>query len=201
MPSGDRSRDRATITTIMEEVVALSIGTGGAAKLCGIRWREDGTAQKFKDGKYSTSDTTCRSSALCHHASRLSSSWSSLTRPRSSAIRRPGRRRSLQADCGGGARIRRRRAEHQSRAARHGGVERQLLTAAVGVAEIPVMTRVGGRPVMPDLRGLMLRDASVLPIPWAESDEPGDGFVVSQTPEPGDFLSESGRCTLQCGAP
>lgn len=63
--------------------------------------------------------------------------------------------------------------------------------------ETPVITRVGGRPVMPDMRGMTLRDAvrmaNTLGLsPTAE----GDGFVVSQTPAAGEFLSDTGRCTL-----
>ncbi|HEX5068751.1 MAG TPA: penicillin-binding protein, partial [Vicinamibacterales bacterium] len=75
--------------------------------------------------------------------------------------------------------------------------DRRLLQPPVMVETPPVITRVGGRPVMPDLRGLMLRDAIRIANALGLSPTTeGDGFVVSQTPAAGEFLSESGRCTL-----
>lgn len=64
--------------------------------------------------------------------------------------------------------------------------------------ETPVIALVGGRPVMPDVRGMTLRDAlrvtSALGLTMTSE---GDGFVVTQSPQPGEFLSESGRGSIQ----
>jgi membrane peptidoglycan carboxypeptidase len=64
--------------------------------------------------------------------------------------------------------------------------------------ESAVITLVGGRPVMPDVRGMTLRDAlrvtSGLGLTMTSE---GDGVVVTQSPAPGEFLSESGRGSIQ----
>ena len=54
---------------------------------------------------------------------------------------------------------------------------------------LPTITRVGGRPVMPDIRGLSLRDAMRVAYALGLSlTTDGDGFVVSQSPAPGEFV-------------
>ena len=74
-----------------------------------------------------------------------------------------------------------------------------LLPAPAPVSDRePVITRVGGRPVMPDLTGLSLREAMRLANGLGMYlTTQGDGTVVTQTPPPGEFV-ESGRpMTLQ----
>ncbi len=63
---------------------------------------------------------------------------------------------------------------------------------------IPTITRVGGRPVMPDIRGLSLRDAMrVAHALGLTLTSDGDGFVVSQTPAPGEFVEPGTLGTLR----
>jgi membrane peptidoglycan carboxypeptidase len=64
--------------------------------------------------------------------------------------------------------------------------------------QMPVPINVGGRTVMPDLRGMGLRDATRAASKLGLSmTSDGDGVVTAQTPEPGEFLPESGRGSLQ----
>jgi membrane peptidoglycan carboxypeptidase len=59
---------------------------------------------------------------------------------------------------------------------------------------LPTVERVGGRPVMPDVRGLSLRDAlRVAHAAGLHVSTDGDGFVVSQSPEPGAFIDAGGQ--------
>jgi cell division protein FtsI/penicillin-binding protein 2 len=69
-----------------------------------------------------------------------------------------------------------------------------LLPAAPLVGEqSPVITRVGGRPVMPDMTGLSLREAIRLANELGMYLTPqGDGAVATQLPLPGEFV-EPGR--------
>jgi hypothetical protein len=68
--------------------------------------------------------------------------------------------------------------------------------------QMPVLTNIGGRPVMPDLRGMTLRDANRVASKLGLSmTSEGDGAVTAQTPAPGDFLPESGRVSLQLHRP
>jgi cell division protein FtsI (penicillin-binding protein 3) len=69
-----------------------------------------------------------------------------------------------------------------------------LLPAAPAVLEQqPLITRVGGRPVMPDMTGLSLREAIRVANELGMYMTPqGDGTVVAQMPQPGEFV-ESGR--------
>ena len=62
----------------------------------------------------------------------------------------------------------------------------------------PIITRVGGRPVMPDLRGLSLRDAMRVAHSLGLSmTSDGEGTVVSQSPLPGEFVDTGGLGTLR----
>ncbi len=62
----------------------------------------------------------------------------------------------------------------------------------------PVITRVGGRPVMPDMTGLSLREAIRLANDLGMYMTPqGDGMVVAQLPLPGEFVEPGRPLTLQ----
>ena len=62
----------------------------------------------------------------------------------------------------------------------------------------PVITRIGGRPVMPDMTGLSLREAIRLANELGMHMTPqGDGVVVAQTPLPGEFVEPGRPLTLQ----
>jgi cell division protein FtsI/penicillin-binding protein 2 len=65
-------------------------------------------------------------------------------------------------------------------------------------AVVPVLTDAAGRPIMPDLRGLTLRDAlrAALALGLSMTTD-GDGVVVFQTPVAGAVLGSSHRGTLQ----
>jgi cell division protein FtsI (penicillin-binding protein 3) len=55
--------------------------------------------------------------------------------------------------------------------------------------ELPTITRVGGRPVMPDIRGLSLRDALRIANSLGLTlSSDGDGVVIEQMPMPGEFV-------------
>jgi len=62
----------------------------------------------------------------------------------------------------------------------------------------PTITHAGGRPVMPDLRGLTLRDAvRIAQALHLQTTAEGDGVVVFQTPQAGTVIDAPGRATLQ----
>ncbi len=62
----------------------------------------------------------------------------------------------------------------------------------------PVILSRGGRPVMPDVRGMSMRDAlRALGAVGLTTQLTGDGFVVSQTPAPGDAVDPGGWSSLQ----
>ena len=68
-----------------------------------------------------------------------------------------------------------------------------LLPVAPPVMEQSLITLVGGRPVMPDMTGLSLREAMRVANELGMYMTPqGDGTVVAQTPLPGEFV-EPGR--------
>jgi cell division protein FtsI/penicillin-binding protein 2 len=63
---------------------------------------------------------------------------------------------------------------------------------------LPVITQIGGRPVMPDLRGLSLRDAlRVANSLGLSMTAEGNGSVVTQSPEPGEFVEAGGAGMLR----
>jgi cell division protein FtsI (penicillin-binding protein 3) len=65
-------------------------------------------------------------------------------------------------------------------------------------AEIPTISRVGGRPVMPDLRGLSLRDAiRIANAIGLSMTTDGEGVVVTQSPLPGEFVDAGGSGSLR----
>jgi cell division protein FtsI/penicillin-binding protein 2 len=56
-------------------------------------------------------------------------------------------------------------------------------------AVVPTVTQVGGRPVMPDMRGLSLREAlRVANSLGLTMSFDGDGFVTTQSPDPGEII-------------
>ena len=62
----------------------------------------------------------------------------------------------------------------------------------------PVMTNIGGTPIMPDLRGLSLRDAMRLAnLLGLRMSFDGDGVVVSQSPAPGTPVAPADRGSIQ----
>jgi cell division protein FtsI/penicillin-binding protein 2 len=62
----------------------------------------------------------------------------------------------------------------------------------------PVIARVGGRPVMPDMTGLSLREAMRIANELGMHLTPqGDGMVVAQMPLPGEFVEPGRALTLQ----
>lgn len=69
---------------------------------------------------------------------------------------------------------------------------------ASATAVPPIVTNAGGRPLMPDLRGMTLRDAirvaSSIGLSMASE---GDGVVVAQTPAPGTAINSSERARIQ----
>ena len=76
---------------------------------------------------------------------------------------------------------------------------RQLLPAPPSRALdiLPTITRVGGRPVMPDLQGLSLRDAlRVVHELGLSMTTDGEGMVVAQSPTPGEFVEPGDTGTL-----
>ena len=76
---------------------------------------------------------------------------------------------------------------------------RSLIPVVPPVAEqAPVITLVGGRPVMPDMTGLSLREALRLANELGLYMTPqGDGTVVAQTPLPGEFVDPGRPLTVQ----
>lgn len=74
-----------------------------------------------------------------------------------------------------------------------------LMPAAPPVGEqTAVITRVGGRPVMPDMTGLTLREAIRVANELGMYMTPqGDGTVVAQTPLPGEFVEPGRPLTVQ----
>ncbi|HUL73364.1 MAG TPA: penicillin-binding protein [Vicinamibacterales bacterium] len=63
---------------------------------------------------------------------------------------------------------------------------------------IPVLTPVGDHPVMPDVRGLAMRDAvRILTSLGLTVRSSGFGFVTSQTPEPGRAIESGEASTLE----
>lgn len=63
----------------------------------------------------------------------------------------------------------------------------------------PVVTPIGGRTQMPDVRGLSAREAlRVLGAIGLTTEFSGDGFVVTQSPAPGATIEPGGRSALQC---
>jgi cell division protein FtsI (penicillin-binding protein 3) len=64
--------------------------------------------------------------------------------------------------------------------------------------QLPVVTPLGGRALMPDLRGLSAREGlRILGALGLTADLSGDGFVVSQSPAPGVTIESGGRSALQ----
>jgi len=62
----------------------------------------------------------------------------------------------------------------------------------------PIITHVGGRPIMPDMRGLSLRAAIRLANELGiYMKTTGDGTVVEQTPAPGEFVDRGSSGALQ----
>jgi len=65
-------------------------------------------------------------------------------------------------------------------------------------ARVPAVTQVGGRSIMPDLRGMTLREAvrtaGALGLPLTSME--GDGVVVSQVPEAGSVLGPTSRGSI-----
>jgi hypothetical protein len=76
---------------------------------------------------------------------------------------------------------------------------RRLLAPPPAATVMPARLDSGGRPVMPDLRGLSLRDAlrQAAALGLAISSTQGDGVVVFQSPEPGQPLTSASRGVLQ----
>jgi len=186
----------ATIATIMEEVVASPIGTGGDAKLSRYQVAgKTGTAAKFKDGQYSKVDYNV--------------SFVGFVPSRKPAfvllvvVDTP----TVGPKYGGpvAGPIFKRIAEA---ALAYDGVGPTINpTPPVMVASNrqplpppdtpPIVTLVGGRPVMPDMHNMTLRQAIQIAhkLGLTIATE-GNGVVVSQSPAPGEVLGESGRCTL-----
>jgi membrane peptidoglycan carboxypeptidase len=188
-----------TMTTIMEGVVASPFGTGHQARLTRYQVAgKTGTAEKAEHGGYSKTDYNV---SFVGFVPSRKPAFTILVLVDSPTI---GSR------YGGtvAAPIFRRIAEA---ALEYSGVAPTINpTAPVIVASdrhllpppqpeaAPVITRVGGRPVMPDLRGMTLRDANRITTALGLSTvSEGDGVVVSQTPAAGEFLGESGRAALQ----
>ncbi len=74
----------------------------------------------------------------------------------------------------------------------------RILPDAPSRSGLPVITQIGGRPVMPDIRGLSLRDAlRVANSLGLSMTAEGNGFVVTQSPEPGEFVEAGGAGMLR----
>jgi stage V sporulation protein D (sporulation-specific penicillin-binding protein) len=72
--------------------------------------------------------------------------------------------------------------------------------APASIAVVPTSIRTGDRPVMPDLRGLSLREALRIAAGLGVTmDAAGDGVVVAQTPAAGELVDPAvtGRLQLQ----
>jgi cell division protein FtsI/penicillin-binding protein 2 len=189
----------ATLTAIMEGVVELPHGTGTAARMARYQVAgKTGTASKFEDHHYSKTDYNVSFVGFVPSRKPVYAILVVVDAP------------SIGPAYGGevSAPIFHRIAEA---ALQYAGIAPTINpTAPVIVAghaplieppapfKMPVLTNIGGRSVMPDLRGMSLRDAnrvaSQLGLSMASD---GDGFVTAQTPQPGEFLPESGRGSLQ----
>ena len=74
----------------------------------------------------------------------------------------------------------------------------RILPDAPSRSGLPVITQIGGRPVMPDIRGLSLRDAlRVANSIGLSMTAEGNGVVVAQSPEPGEFVEAGGTGMLR----
>ncbi len=187
------------LTAIMEGVVESPHGTGNAARMARYQVAgKTGTAAKLENGHYSKSDYNVSFVGFVPSRKPVYAILVVVDRP------------SIGPAYGGevSAPIFHKIAEA---ALQYAGVAPTINpTAPVIVAgdrplvqspapfQMPVIANVGGRPVMPDLRGMSLRDANRVAsqLGLAMTSE-GDGFVTAQTPQPGEFLPESGRGTLQ----
>jgi stage V sporulation protein D (sporulation-specific penicillin-binding protein) len=64
--------------------------------------------------------------------------------------------------------------------------------------QLPVVTPLGGRTLMPDVRGLSAREAlRILGAAGLTTQLSGDGFVVAQSPAPGEAIEPGARSVLQ----
>jgi cell division protein FtsI/penicillin-binding protein 2 len=189
----------ATMTSIMEGVVASPGGTGHEARLTRYQVAgKTGTAQKVERGGYSDVDYNVSFVGFVPSRKPVYTILVVVDSP-SNGPKYGGRV---------GAPAFRRIAEA---ALEYAGIAPTINpTAPVIVAsdhqpvqppsrqESPVITLVGGRPVMPDVRGMTLRNALRLTsrLGLTMTSE-GDGVVVAQSPAPGEFLAESGRGSIQ----
>jgi len=190
----------ATMTSVMEGVVTAKAGTGHEARLSRYQVAgKTGTAQKAERGGYSDTDYNVSFVGFVPSRKPVFTILVVVDSP-TKGPKYGGRV---------AAPIFRRIAEA---ALEYAGVaptinptapiivasDRPLLQAPPRPESTPVVTRVGGRPVMPDVRGLTLREAlRITTALGLTMTSDGDGVVVTQTPAPGEFLAESGRGAIQ----
>jgi cell division protein FtsI/penicillin-binding protein 2 len=189
----------ATVTSIMESVVTSPFGTGHEARLTRYQVAgKTGTAEKAERGGYSKTDYNVSFVGFVPSRKPVFTILVVVDSP------------SVGPKYGGrvAAPIFRRIAEA---ALQYTGVAPTINPTAPVIVlsdrpllqppprpETPVVTLVGGRPVMPDVRGLTLRDAlRVTTALGLTMTSDGDGVVVTQTPAPGEFLAGFGRGAIQ----
>ena len=188
----------ATLTTIMEGVVDARHGQGRAdGRLSGGRQDRHGAASS-STGTTRTS-TTRRLSASSRRASPVFTILVVIDTPRAGRpLRRRGRGAGVQAHRRRRAAPGRRAGDDSIRCRRSSS--RRLTSVScrqqVLPTVIPVMTPVGDRKVMPDVRGLAARDACGRSGAMGLSVRlRGSGFVTAQTPEAG-RLVDSGEVSV-----
>ena len=191
----------ATMTTIMEGVVQR--GTAKAAALARYQVAgKTGTAAKLVNGRYSDSDYNAsfigfvpsRRPALAivvvidsPHAGRIYGG--DVAAP---IFKRIADAALQQTGCAGDA---------QPAAGDRRGLDARRPDGDDSPARppcMPTLTLVGGRPLMPDVRGLSGRDAlRVLGAAGLSVRMHGHGIVVTQAPLPGDPIESAGTSVLQ----
>jgi cell division protein FtsI (penicillin-binding protein 3) len=192
----------ATITTMMEGVVALKQGTGNLAAL--ERYRvagKTGTANKAIKGGYSKTDYNVSFVGFVPSRDPVFTILVVVDSPQvgskyGGTVAAPVFKRVAEA------------------ALQYLGVQpsidpappvmvapdQSLLprVAPRSTPAVPTLTQVGGRPIMPDLRGMTLREAvrtaGTLGLPLTSME--GDGVVVSQVPEAGSVLGPASRGSI-----
>jgi stage V sporulation protein D (sporulation-specific penicillin-binding protein) len=74
----------------------------------------------------------------------------------------------------------------------------QLIPESPDRSGLPTITQIGGQPVMPDMRGLSLREAlRVANSLGLTMSFDGDGFVTTQSPNPGDAIQTGSTGVLR----
>jgi cell division protein FtsI/penicillin-binding protein 2 len=181
----------AAMTTIMEGVA--SHGTATRAALTRYRVAgKTGTAEKIVNGKYSSSDVNVSFVGFVPSNEPALTILVIVDRPRNGSlyggtIAAPVFKRVAEASL------------QQLAVAPSINPAPPIISAtpsqvpAPGPVAEPTITQVGGRPLMPDMTGLSLREATRLAHELGMYMAPqGDGIVVSQLPLPGEFV-EPGR--------